>query len=147
MNSMTQWIFVLMFALMGTHCVHNRGDEGPPPEEYKEVLPAAPNMLLQSAEEHFGKGNLTMAESQAERSYRMEPRNYQVLFLLARIALAKGEAVDAEQWAFKALESLQAQYVAERRRVWEFIAACRREQGETDRAVAAQNEASRLRPR
>lgn len=134
----------LMVASSG--CVHNRGDDdGPEPEEYRKSLAAAPHMLLESAEDHFEKGNLTMAHSQAERVYRMEPRNYQVLYLMARIALENRQPADAEQWAFKALESLEAQFYTERRRMWEFIALCRRELGETDSAEEALREARKLR--
>ncbi len=150
MSRLTSFWFAITaslgLAFMGG-CVHSRDAEEAEPEEYHESqpLPAAPSMLLESAEQHFAQGRLTMAHSQAERVYRLEPRNYRVIFLLARIAYENKSPEDAEQWAYKALDALQPQFTAERRKVWEFIATCRRDQGQIDAAEEALREAHRLR--
>lgn len=133
--------FLLSLAWVG--CVHTESKIKA--EEYREPLPAAPRSLLEDAEARLEQGDITMAHSQAERVYRMQPHNYRVLFLLARIARASESPADAEQWAYMALEALQPQHVKERRLVWEFIADCREELDDKEGAAAAAREADQLR--
>ncbi|WP_426153584.1 hypothetical protein [Pseudomonas sp. DC3000-4b1] len=91
--------------------------------------------LLTTAQQQQGGGDLNGASSSLERAQRIAPREPQVLFRLAQVRLAQGDAAQAEQFARRALSysngrpDLQA-------RLWETIAQAREKQG--DAAGAAQ---------
>jgi predicted Zn-dependent protease len=124
-------------------CVHN--DPKPELSTRPQVQPLpAVSMLLSSAEEHLRAGHLIMAESQAERAYRLQPQDSRVLLLQARIAQAQKVPVDAEQWALKALDSLGPDSVFDRIRTWDLIARLRDEQGDQAGAQKAREEARKL---
>lgn len=128
--------------LASSACVHTNAKIKA--EEYQQPMGAAPRTLLEDAEARLEKGDITMAHSQAERVYRMQPNDYRVLFLLARIARASESPGDAEQWAYKALEALQPQNLKEQRQLWDFIAVCRQEADDEEGAAAAQREADQV---
>ena len=91
--------------------------------------------LLTTAQQQQGNGDLNGASSSLERAQRIAPREPQVLYRLAEVRLAQGDAAQAEQLARRGLSyaggraSLQAS-------LWGLIAQSRERQG--DPAGAAQ---------
>jgi hypothetical protein len=137
--------FLLLMTGFVSSCVHAPEPEvvPPPPEEkppetvtapslevIKEPLPPAVHALLRRAQAALEARQYQEAEAHAERAYRMEGRDYRVLFMRARISLAAGAADDAEQWALRALGSLSGPYKGHRRQTWELIARSRAARGD-----------------
>jgi hypothetical protein len=96
--------------------------------------------LLTTAQQQQGGGDLNGAASSLERAQRIAPREPQVLFRLAQVRLAQGDAAQAEQFARRALTyangrpDLQA-------RLWETIAQAREKQGDAAGAALARQNA------
>lgn len=96
--------------------------------------------LLTTAQQQQGGGDLNGASSSLERAQRIAPREPQVLFRLAQVRLAQGDAAQAEQFARRALSyangrpDLQA-------RLWETIAQAREKQGDAAGAATARQNA------
>jgi len=92
--------------------------------------------LLSSAREQQGTGNLPGAAASLERAQRIAPREPQVLYQLAEIRLAQGNAEQAEQIAQRALSyaggrpPLQAG-------LWDLIARAREQRGDINGAAQA----------
>jgi hypothetical protein len=92
--------------------------------------------LLTTAQQQQGGGDLNGASSSLERAQRIAPREPQVLFRLAQVRLAQGDAAQAEQFARRALgyangrPDLQA-------RLWETVAQAREKQGDAAGAALA----------
>jgi len=96
--------------------------------------------LLTTAQQQQGGGDLNGASSSLERAQRIAPREPQVLFRLAQVRLAQGDAAQAEQFARRALSyangrpDLQAS-------LWETIAQAREKQGDAAGAALARQNA------
>ncbi|UVE17027.1 tetratricopeptide repeat protein [Pseudomonas sp. LS44] len=96
--------------------------------------------LLTTAQQQQGGGDLNGAASSLERAQRIAPREPQVLYRLAEVRLAQGEAAQAEQLAQRGLSyaggrpSLQAS-------LWGLIAQARERQGNAAGAAQARERA------
>lgn len=92
--------------------------------------------LLTTAQQQQSSGDLNGASSSLERAQRVAPREPQVLYRLAQVRLAQGDAAQAEQLARRALTyangrpSLQAS-------LWGLIAQSREKQGDSAGAALA----------
>ncbi len=96
--------------------------------------------LLTTAQQQQTSGDLNGASSSLERAQRVAPREPQVLYRLAQVRLAQGDAAQAEQLARRALTyangrtSLQAS-------LWGLIAQSREKQGDAAGAALARQKA------
>lgn len=96
--------------------------------------------LLTTAQQQQANGDLNGASSSLERAQRIAPREPQVLYRLAEVHLAQGDAAQAEQLARRGLSyangraSLQAS-------LWELIAQARERQGDPAGAAEARQHA------
>jgi hypothetical protein len=96
--------------------------------------------LLTTAQQQQGGGDLNGASSSLERAQRIAPREPQVLYRLAEVRLAQGDAAQAEQLAQRGLTyaagrpSLQAG-------LWSLIAQARERQGNAAGAAQARERA------
>lgn len=96
--------------------------------------------LLTTAQQQQGGGDFNGASSSLERAQRIAPREPQVLFRLAQVRLAQGDAAQAEQLARRALTyangrpNLQAE-------LWNVIAQAREKQGDSAGAALARQKA------
>jgi hypothetical protein len=96
--------------------------------------------LLTTAQQQQNGGDLNGASSSLERAQRVAPREPQVLYRLAQVRLAQGDAAQAEQLARRGLTyangraSLQAS-------LWELIAQSREKQGDASGAALARQKA------
>lgn len=96
--------------------------------------------LLTTAQQQQGSGDLNGASSSLERAQRIAPREPQVLYRLAEVRLAQGDAAQAEQLARRGLTyaggrpQLQAG-------LWELIAQSREQQGDPQGAAQARERA------
>jgi predicted Zn-dependent protease len=158
LNSALGAALLLILAGLANTCVHAPEPIPVPTEEVPDETMTAPNMelikeplapavhsLLRKSQTALEQRQLEEAEAHAERAYRMEGRDYRVLFMRARVSLAQGDANDAEQWAQRALGSLPAKYKEHRRQTWEFIARARASRGDDAGRDAALQEARSIR--
>lgn len=96
--------------------------------------------LLTTAQQQQGSGDLNGAASSLERAQRIAPREPQVLYRLAEVRLAQGDAAQAEQFARRGLTyatgrpALQAS-------LWDLIAQARERQGDPAGAAQARERA------
>lgn len=96
--------------------------------------------LLTTAQQQQSSGDLNGASSSLERAQRIAPREPQVLYRLAEVSLAQGNAAQAEQLARRGLSyangraSLQAS-------LWTLIAQARERQGDPAGAAEARQRA------
>ena len=96
--------------------------------------------LLTTAQQQQGGGALNGAASSLERAQRIAPREPQVLYRLAEVRLAQGDAAQAEQLARRGLTyaggrpELQAG-------LWGLIAQAREQQGDPQGAAQARQQA------
>jgi hypothetical protein len=96
--------------------------------------------LLTTAQQQQSSGDLNGAASSLERAQRIAPREPQVLYHLAEVRLAQGDAAQAEQLARRGLtyaggrQALQAGF-------WELIAQARERQGDPQGATQAREKA------
>ncbi|MGO3031231.1 tetratricopeptide repeat protein [Pseudomonas helleri] len=92
--------------------------------------------LLTTAQQQQASGDLNGASSSLERAQRVAPREPQVLYRLAEVRMAQGDAAQAEQFARRGLTfasgrpDLQAS-------LWGLIAQARDKQGDAAGAVLA----------
>lgn len=97
--------------------------------------------LLTTAQQQQSGGDLNGAASSLERAQRVAPREPQVLYRLAQVRLAQGDAPQAEQLARRGLTyangraSLQAS-------LWGLIAQSREKQGDAAGAALARQKAN-----
>ncbi len=150
-------ILLILTGFVNT-CVHNSKPEIPANEEVpaetiatpameliKEPLSVAVQSLLKKAQSALEMKQYAEAQAHAERAYRMEGRDFRVLFMLARVSLSLESPADAEQWAQRALESLPNKYKAHRLQTWEFIAKVRKLRNDEVGEQAALKEARSIR--
>ncbi|NMY69758.1 tetratricopeptide repeat protein [Pseudomonas sp. WS 5414] len=96
--------------------------------------------LLTTAQQQQSSGDLNGASSSLERAQRVAPREPQVLYRLAQVRMAQGDAPQAEQFARRGLSfangrpDLQAS-------LWELIAQTREKQGDAAGAAQARQKA------
>ncbi|MGX1123738.1 hypothetical protein CYD26_21880 [Pseudomonas sp. FFUP_PS_473] len=96
--------------------------------------------LLTTAQQQQGSGDYNGASSSLERAQRIAPREPQVLYRLAQVRLAQGDAAQSEQLARRALTyangrpDLQAG-------LWDIIAQSREKQGDAAGAALARQKA------
>ncbi|TDF80497.1 M48 family metallopeptidase [Pseudomonas sp. H9] len=96
--------------------------------------------LLTTAQQQQGSGDYNGASSSLERAQRIAPREPQVLYRLAQVRLAQGDAAQSEQLARRALTyangrpDLQAG-------LWDIIAQAREKQGDSAGAALARQKA------
>ncbi|MCG6540047.1 tetratricopeptide repeat protein [Pseudomonas sp. KSR10] len=96
--------------------------------------------LLTTAQQQQGGGDLNGAASSLERAQRIAPREPQVLYRLAQVRLAQGDAVQAEQLSRRGL-SYASGRPALQASLWELIAQARERQGNTAGAAQARERA------
>ncbi|RON21413.1 hypothetical protein BK660_12110 [Pseudomonas brassicacearum] len=96
--------------------------------------------LLTTAQQQQASGDLNGASSSLERAQRVAPREPQVLYRLAQVRMAQGDAAQAEQFARRGLTfangrpDLQAS-------LWDLIAQAREKQGDSAGAALARQKA------
>ncbi|QQX58053.1 tetratricopeptide repeat protein [Pseudomonas chlororaphis] len=96
--------------------------------------------LLTTAQQQQASGDLNGASSSLERAQRVAPREPQVLYRLAQVRMAQGDAAQAEQFARRGLSfangrpDLQAS-------LWALIAQAREKQGDATGAAQARQKA------
>lgn len=96
--------------------------------------------LLTTAQQLQGSGDLNGAASSLERAQRIAPREPQVLYRLAQVRLAQGDAVQAEQLSRRGL-SYASGRPALQASLWELIAQARERQGDAAGAAQARQRA------
>jgi hypothetical protein len=96
--------------------------------------------LLTTAQQQQGGGDLNGASSSLERAQRIAPREPQVLFRMAQVRLAQGDAAQAEQFARRALSYANGRPDLQSS-LWETIAQAREKQGDAAGAALARQNA------
>ena len=96
--------------------------------------------LLTTAKDQQSSGDFNGAASSLERAQRIAPREPQVLYRLAEVRLAQGDAAQAEQLAQRGL-SYSNGSPAMQAGLWDLIARARTQQGNTAGAQEAQRRA------
>ena len=105
-----------------------------------EQLDGAVLALLTTAKQQQDSGDFNGAASSLERAQRIAPREPQVLYRLAEVRLAQGDAGQAEQLAQRGLSYSNGR-PALQAGLWDLIARARAQQGNTSGAQEAQNRA------
>lgn len=96
--------------------------------------------LLTTAKQQQNGGDYNGAASSLERAQRIAPREPQVLYRLAEVRLAQGDASQAEQLAQRGLSYSNGQ-AALQAGLWDLIARARSQQGNAAGAQEAQRRA------
>lgn len=96
--------------------------------------------LLTAAQQQQTNGDFNGASSSLERAQRIAPREPQVLYRLAEVRLAQGDAAQAEQLAQRGLSYSNGRPTLQAG-LWELIARARTQQGNTSGAQEAQRRA------
>jgi len=96
--------------------------------------------LLTTAQQQQASGDLNGASSSLERAQRVAPREPQVLYRLAQVRMAQGDAPQAEQFARRGL-TLANGRPALQANLWELIAQAREKQGDSQGAALARQKA------
>ncbi|AOE87430.1 tetratricopeptide repeat protein [Pseudomonas sp. TCU-HL1] len=96
--------------------------------------------LLTTAQQQQGGGDLNGAAASLERAQRIAPREPQVLYRLAEVRLAQGDAAQAEQFARRALTYANGR-PAMQASLWDLIARSREGQGDPSGAALAREKA------
>ena len=96
--------------------------------------------LLTTAQQQQGGGDLNGAASSLERAQRIAPREPQVLYRLAEVRLAQGDAAQAEQLARRGLTYASGR-PALQAGLWGLIAQARERQGDPAGAAQARERA------
>jgi hypothetical protein len=96
--------------------------------------------LLTTAQQQQASGDLNGAASSLERAQRVAPREPQVLYKLAQVRMAQGDAAQAEQFAQRGL-TLANGRPALQASLWDLIAQAREKQGDSAGAAQARQKA------
>nr|WP_154743006.1 hypothetical protein [Pseudomonas karstica] len=96
--------------------------------------------LLTTAQQQQAGGDLNGASSSLERAQRVAPREPQVLYRLAQVRMAQGDAPQAEQFARRGL-TLANGRPALQASLWDLIAQAREKQGDAAGAAQAKQKA------
>lgn len=105
--------------------------------------PPAVLALLKHAEQQANDGDLGASAASLERAIRINPGDALLWHHLAKVRLAQGEALQAEQLAVKS-NSLAPGNSAQQARNWQVIAEARQQRGDTKGAAAAGKRAREL---
>ncbi|PBV73448.1 hypothetical protein CJU24_29150 [Pseudomonas aeruginosa] len=97
-------------------------------------------VMLTTAQQQQGSGDLNSAAASLERAQRIAPREPQVLYRLAQVRLAQGDAAQAEQVARRGLSYANGR-PALQAGLWELIAQAREKQGDSAGAALARQKA------
>ncbi len=100
--------------------------------------------LLTTAQQQQGGGDLNGASSSLERAQRIAPREPQVLYRLAEVRLAQGDAAQAEQLARRGLTYANGRPSLQTG-LWGLIAQARERQGDPAGAAEARQQAQGVR--
>ncbi|MHC8388449.1 tetratricopeptide repeat protein [Pseudomonas sp. MDT2-39-1] len=96
--------------------------------------------LLTTAQQQQASGDLNGASSSLERAQRVAPREPQVLYRLAQVRMAQGDAPQAEQFARRGLTFANGRSALQAS-LWELIAQAREKQGDSSGAALARQKA------
>jgi hypothetical protein len=96
--------------------------------------------LLSTAQQQQASGDLNGAASSLERAQRVAPREPQVLYKLAQVRLAQGDAAQAEQFAQRGLTLANGRPTLQAS-LWDLIAQAREKQGDSAGAAQARQKA------
>ncbi|MBI3905575.1 MULTISPECIES: tetratricopeptide repeat protein [unclassified Pseudomonas] len=96
--------------------------------------------LLTTAQQQQTSGDLNGASSSLERAQRVAPREPQVLYRLAQVRMAQGDAAQAEQFARRGL-TLANGRPALQANLWDLIGQARDKQGDSQGAALARQKA------
>ena len=96
--------------------------------------------LLTTAQQQQGGGDLNGASASLERAQRIAPREPQVLYKLAQVRLAQGDAAQAEQVARRGLSLANGRPTLQAS-LWDVIAKAREAQGDAAGAATARQNA------
>lgn len=96
--------------------------------------------LLTTAQQQQSSGDLNGASSSLERAQRVAPREPQVLYRLAQVRMAQGDAPQAEQFARRGLTFANGR-PALQASLWELIAQAREKLGDSAGAALARQKA------
>ena len=96
--------------------------------------------LLTTAQQQQASGDLNGASSSLERAQRVAPREPQVLYKLAQVRMAQGDAAQAEQFAQRGLTMANGR-PALQASLWDLIAQAREKQGDSAGAAQARQKA------
>jgi tetratricopeptide (TPR) repeat protein len=96
--------------------------------------------LLTTAQQQQGSGDLNGASSSLERAQRIAPREPQVLYRLAQVRLAQGDAAQAEEFARRALTYSSGRPDLQSG-LWNVIAQAKDRQGDSAGAALARQKA------
>lgn len=96
--------------------------------------------LLTTAQQQQGSGDLNGASASLERAQRIAPREPQVLYKLAQVRLAQGDAAQAEQVARRGLSLANGRPTLQAS-LWDVIAKARDAQGDASGAATARQNA------
>lgn len=96
--------------------------------------------LLTTAQQQQASGDLNGASSSLERAQRVAPREPQVLYRLAQVRLAQGDAAQAEQLAQRGLTYANGRPDLQES-LWTLIAQARTKQGDAAGAALARQKA------
>jgi hypothetical protein len=96
--------------------------------------------LLTTAQQQQSSGDLNGASSSLERAQRVAPREPQVLYRLAQVRMAQGDAAQAEQFARRGLTFANGR-PALQANLWELIGQAREKQGDSQGAALARQKA------
>ncbi|MFJ7286463.1 hypothetical protein [Pseudomonas sp. NPDC099000] len=96
--------------------------------------------LLTTAQQQQAGGDLNGASSSLERAQRVAPREPQVLYRLAQVRMAQGDAAQAEQFARRGLTFANGR-PALQASLWELIGQSREKQGDSAGAALARQKA------
>ncbi|HDZ55771.1 MAG TPA: tetratricopeptide repeat protein [Pseudomonas xinjiangensis] len=96
--------------------------------------------LLTVARDQENRGDLTNASASLERAMRIAPREPQVLYRLAQVRLAQGDAAQAEQLAQRGLSYAGGRSTLQAG-LWNLIAQARESQGNSAGAAEARQKA------
>lgn len=105
-----------------------------------EQLDGSVLALLTTAQQQQGGGDLNGASSSLERAQRIAPREPQVLYRLAEVRLAQGDAAQAEQLARRGLTYASGRPSLQTG-LWGLIAQARERQGDPAGAAEARQQA------
>ncbi len=103
-------------------------------------LDAPVQALLNTAQQQKNRGDLEGAAASVERAQRIAPREPQVLYRLAEVRLAQGDAKDAEQIAQRAV-GLSSGQPGLQAGLWDLIAEARDRLGDDAGAAVARSKA------
>lgn len=96
--------------------------------------------LLTTAQQQQTSGDLNGASSSLERAQRVAPREPQVLYRLAQVRMAQGDAAQAEQFARRGLTFANGRPELQAN-LWELIAQAREKQSDSQGAALARQKA------